>query len=99
MPNSANLLATLPDENQICEFLIYLIRQLYCWLLCFPNTDLLPEYKKRLTILGKGVTAQLGRQIIIGRVADLNSAANLILETTEGIKVINSGEVIKIRQY
>lgn len=99
MPNSANLLATLPDENQICEFLIYLIRQLYCWLLCFPNTDLLPEYKKHLTILGKGVTAQLGRQIIIGRVVDLNSAANLILETTEGIKVINSGEVIKIRQY
>lgn len=99
LPNSANTLATLPEENQICEFLVYLIRQLYFLLLRFPNTDLLPEYKKRLTILGKEVTVQLGRQIIIGRVTDLNSAANLILETTEGIKVINSGEVIKIRQY
>lgn len=99
LPNSANLLTALPSENQICEFLVYLIRQLYFWLLHFPRTDFLQEYKEHLTILDKEVTVQLGRQVIMGRVIDLNSAANLILETTQGIKIINSGEVIKIRPY
>lgn len=45
LSNSANLLATLPDENQIFEFLVYLIRQLYFWLLRFPNTDFYQSIK------------------------------------------------------
>ena len=54
---------------------------------------LLEEYKRRSLVLGKNIYWMRGGKKYLGKAVDINEEGNLIVETAEGIEILNSGEI------
>ncbi|MBQ8840281.1 MAG: biotin--[Clostridia bacterium] len=50
------------------------------------------KYRKKSMLMGKCVEVRVGESITVGKVVDIDKNANLVLETSQGIKSFNSGE-------
>ena len=99
LKTAGNLLSKMPSEKQICQFIAQITENLLEFIPHFDQINFLPEYKKKLALMNHDVVLTLGKQRIQGKVTDLTQQANLVLETEEGLKNFNAGEVTKVRDF
>ena len=99
LKTAGNLLTKMPSEKQICQFIAQITENLLEFIPQFDQVNFLPDYKKKLALMNHDVVLTLGKQRIQGKVTDLTQQANLVLETEEGLKNFNAGEVIKVRNF
>lgn len=57
------------------------------------SLDIYEEYKHRSLVLGRDIYWISGDKRLTGRAMDINRAGNLVVETTSGQVILNSGEV------
>ena len=99
LKTAGNLLTKIPSEKQICQFIAQITENLLEFIPHFDQINFLSEYKKNLALMNHDVVLALGKQKIKGKVTDLTQQANLVLETEEGLKNFNAGEVTKVRNF
>ena len=99
LKTAGNLLTKMPSEKQICQFIAQITENLLEFIPHFDQINFLPDYKKKLALMNHDVVLTLGKQRIQGKVTDLTQQANLVLETEEGLKNFNAGEVTKVRDF
>ena len=99
LKTAGNLLTKIPSEKEICQFIAQITENLLEFIPQFDQINFLPDYKKKLALMNHDVVLRVGKQIIQGKVTDLTQQANLVLETEEGLKNFNAGEVTKVRDF
>ena len=57
------------------------------------SLEIYEEYKQRSLVLGRDIYWMSGEERMTGRAIDINRAGNLVVETTSGQVILNSGEV------
>lgn len=95
--NAGNLLTYLPNETNICSFIINIISKLINFIPNFERTNFLNSYKQRMILMNRKVTFKIGNQIISGKVIDLSPEAYLIIRTNSSRKILNAGDIIQIK--
>ena len=99
LKTAGNLLTKMPSEKQICQFIAQITENLLEFIPQFDQVNFLPDYKKKLALMNHDVVLTMGKQKIKGKVTDLTPQANLVLETKDGLKNFNAGEVTKVRNF
>lgn len=88
----------LPVDHQLSrlQLILALIKEFQSDLPLYPSGKFLAEYRQRLLGLNCLVTLKVNRGLMIGRVQGITDTGALVLQTVNGLQVINSGEVIKV---
>ena len=58
-----------------------------------PKEELLPEYREASLLLGKEITFRENDVLYSGKAIEIDEEGRLLVETEEGIRVLDSGEV------
>ena len=61
--------------------------------LCENGTDFMDEYRRRCFLIGRNVTFSDGSSTYKGKIADLTDSCALVLDTEEGRKIFEHGEI------